>query len=425
MIRAYSVLTTILYPFLFLFLYYRKIIKKEDPERYKEKILASCFNVKKKDQSMLIWFHAASIGEFKSIIPIVEQLNINNQKLKFLITTSTLSSGNLAKIELRKFNNVEHRFFPLDINFLWDQFLLQWKPDKIFLVDSEIWPNLILKAREFKIPIAIINARLTLRSFENWMKFPKVAKKIFGVFSLCMCANTKTKTFLEKLELKNIYFKGNIKLIESINQKKIENNNKDFLLKKRFWFASSIHQEEAIFCLKTHLDLKVKFKDIITIIAPRHIQRTEEIKSLCEKFNLNVQVLNKNETILEDKEIIIINYFGFLNNYFKYSKSVFIGKSMVKKLKNEGGQNPIEAAKLNCKVYHGPYVYNFEDIYELLEQNNISKKVESYSDLSNNLILDLKIPNKKSDKNLDTLKRLEQKTLTDTMSLIKKFLNEY
>ena len=182
MIFLYRVLTTLLYPFLFTFIFYRKIIKKEDPKRYKEKILVSHFKVAKKEKSKLIWFHAASIGEFKSIIPIIKKLSINNKNFKFLVTTSTLSSGNLAKIQLKKINNTFHRYFPFDVNFIIKKFLYLWKPDKIFLVDSEIWPNLILAAKDYKIPIALINARLTSKSFDRWMTFPNTARNIFGIF---------------------------------------------------------------------------------------------------------------------------------------------------------------------------------------------------------------------------------------------------
>jgi|TARA_B100000959_G_scaffold144550_2_gene151829 3-deoxy-D-manno-octulosonic-acid transferase len=422
MILFYRVVTTIIYPILFIFIYLRILLKKEDPKRYKEKILISNFNIKRNNQKKLIWFHAASIGELKSIIPIINQLNIKNQNLQFLITTTTLSSSNLAKIEFKEFNNVEHRFLPFDVPFLIDKFLYLWKPDKIFLVDSEVWPNLILKTKKYKIPIALINARLTSRSFNKWMFFPTAAKKIFGIFDLCICSNTETKNYLERLNLKNVYFKGNIKLIDHIDDKEITNVNKNILLKKRFWFAASTHKEEDIFCIKTHLKLKEKFKDIITIIAPRHIERAKQIKYLSKRFDLKVQILNKNENISENNELIIINYFGVLPNYFKYAKSVFIGKSMIKRLKNDGGQNPIDAAKLKCKIYHGPYVYNFEEIYEILEKNNISKKIENYEELSENLIRDLENPHKQNNEIADQIKNLGQKTLTDTMILVDNFL---
>ncbi len=423
MILFYRVLTTLLYPFLFLFVYLRKILKKEDPKRFKEKILVSHYNVIPPNKSKLIWFHAASIGEFKSIIPIINQLNKSNNKFRFLITTTTLSSGNLASVELDKILNAEHRYLPFDVPFLIDEFLNLWKPSRIFLVDSEVWPNLILKAKMYKIPIAIINARLTSKSFQRWMIFPKIAKKIFGIFDLCICSNNETKDYFEKLGLKKVYFKGNIKLIDQIDVSKIKNSNHQTLLARKFWFAASTHKEEDYFCLKTHLKLKEKFKDVLTIIAPRHIDRSFKIKLLAEKLNLKAQILNKGDIISEDKEFIIINYFGSLQSYFKYAKSVFIGKSMIKKLIHDGGQNPIEAAKLNCKVYHGPYVYNFEEIYKILEMNNISKKINDYHELSDCLRMDLGLTQKNIEQISNPLKGLGQKTLIDTISLLDNFIN--
>ena len=149
------------------------------------------------------------------------------------------------------------------------------------------------------------------------------------------------------------------------------------MIGKRFWFAASTHKDEDHFCLKTHSLLKKKYPDIITIIAPRHINRVKKIKDLAEKFNFSVQTLNEGEKITNEKEIILINAFGVLDEYFKFAKSVFIGKSMIKRLKDEGGQNPINAAKLGCKVYHGPYVYNFQDIYNTLRKTKFQKKLKT------------------------------------------------
>ena len=151
MILAYRIFTNILYPFLILFIYFRVLIKKEDPIRYKEKILVKFFNYKSLNKTKLIWFHAASIGEFKSIIPLIEKMNTKYNIFEYLITTNTLSSGNIAKIELKRFKNVQHRFMPLDVNHLIKKFLKTWKPERIFLVDSEIWPNLIISAKQYKL----------------------------------------------------------------------------------------------------------------------------------------------------------------------------------------------------------------------------------------------------------------------------------
>ena len=422
MILLYRILTILIYPLLFIFLYYRKIIKKEDPIKFKEKILPSCFKVERKAKSKLIWFHAASIGEFKSIIPIIKKLLFDKKNLKILVTTTTLSSGNLAKIEFKKYDNVCHRFFPFDLNFLIKKFLKLWKPNYIFLVDSEIWPNLILTAKKKKIPIAIINARLTAKTFNKWMMFPNTAKRVFNSFDLCLASNNETKNYLKKLNAKNIHFNGNIKLINNVDESKIKNLNEKFLVLRRFWVAASIHQGEDLFCLKTHLRIRKRYKDIITIIIPRHIDKTKDINDLSKKLNLKTQLLNNGDKILENKEIIIVNAFGVLQNYFKYAKSVFIGKSMLKKLENEGGQNPIDAAKLKCNIYHGPYVYNFKEIYEMLKKINIAKKVKTYEDLSNNLVRDLKNPLKKDSKTSNYLNNLGQRTLENTMGKINNFI---
>ena len=195
-----------------------------------------------------------------------------------------------------------------------------------------------------------------------------------------------------------------------------------FLKKKRFWLAASIHKGEDAYCLKTHINLKKKYQDLITIIAPRHIHRVQSIKKLSYKYNLTTQVLNKDDLIEKDKEIVLINSFGVLNNYFKYAKSVFIGKSTLKKFKNIGGQNPIDAALLGCKIYHGPYVYNFKEIYNILEKNNISKEINNFDELTNNLIDDLKSLNKDKEETSSLIKNFGQKTLTDTMEKINYFL---
>ena len=422
MIFLYRVCTFLLYPLLLIVVYYRKIIQKEDSIRFKEKIFPSCFNVVRKNSTKLIWFHAASIGEFKSIVPIINKLISSHKNIEILITTTTLSSGILANNEILKFQNVYHRFFPFDVSFLINNFLNSWKPNYILLVDSEIWPNLILSIKKRKIPLALINARLTSKSFNKWMKFPKTAKKIFNSFDLCLTSNVETKHYLQKLNLQNVYCFGNIKLISEIDVNKIKNLNEKFLQSRRFWVAASTHRGEDLFCLKTHMKIKEVYKDLVTIIIPRHINKTNEILELANKLNLSTQLLNKNDIISKNKEVVIVNAFGILPDYFNYAKSVFIGKSVIKKLKNDSGQNPIDAAKLGCKIYHGPYVYNFEEIYEILNKNNIATKIETYDELSAYLIKDLENPLKINSKSSEIIKNLGKQTLEDTMRYINNFI---
>ena len=420
----YRTIAFIIYPLLIILIFFRKIFNKEDKDRYKEKIFSSSFRVKRTNGLKLVLFHAASIGEFKSIIPIIKELEKKNENLEFLVTTQTTSSANLANIELKKFKKATHRYLPLDVNFLMKKFLSHWKPDVIFLVDSEIWPNLIFLANRRGIPLGIINARITRKTYDRWKLFPKMARSIFGLFDLCIVSNTETKKYLENFNAKNVFYFGNLKFCENLEKTQFFNKNSKFLESNKFWLAASTHEGEDDFCLNTHIELRKKIKNVKTIIVPRHISRVKRIKKMGENLNLACQILNPDGEILDNKEIVIINSFGKLQSFYKYSKSVFIGKSIIKKFEDVGGQNPIEAAKLGCKIYHGPYVYNFKDVYLILAQKNVSKQVNNYRELVENLIFDL---NNSKENNLEFISltnQLEQKILNDSMEKINFFINE-
>jgi len=139
-------------------------------------------------------------------------------------------------------------------------------------------------------------------------------------------------------------------------------------------------------------------------------------------LNLNTQILNQDEKIKENSEILLINSYGLLRQYYNYCKSVFIGKSLIEKLNLVGGQNPIEAALEGCKIYHGPYVYNFNEIYNFLKINNISQEIKDVRTLSSKITQDF-YEDKKIDRNSiqkinDYGKSILEKTVSEISSLI-------
>lgn len=423
MIYIYRFFSTLLYPILIVLIFFRKFLNKEDKIRFKEKIFSSTFSKSFEDQEKLIWFHAASIGEVQSIIPIIEKLNSNKIKYNFLITTTTFSSGKFFEEKLKKYSNITHRYLPLDVNFLVRKFISIWKPYAVILVDSEIWPNLILNLREKKIPISIINGRLTYRTFKRWMAIRNTSLKIFGIFDLILASNLKSKEYFEKLGGKDIFYFGNIKFAQKLDIKKIVNINEDILKTRNYWCAVSTHNNEEKYCIETHIEIKKKLKNVLTIIIPRHIDRSQEIKKISLGYKLNTQIINKNDLILNNTEILIVNSFGILPQYLKHAKSVFIGKSMLAKLKNDGGQNPILAAQLGCKIYHGPYVFNFEDIYQFLKEKNITRQISSINELTNNILNDFKIIKNNSLKSQQLIEKIGDSILEETTKKIGNFLN--
>ena len=297
------------------------------------------------------------------------------------------------------------------------------KPKLVVFVDSEIWPNLILELHRQNIRLSILNARITEKTFKRWMIIKQTAKKIFNCFDLCLASDNLSKENLIKLNAKNIKTFGNIKLALSIKINEIFNQNEKILAEKSYWCAASTHKGEELFCLRTHLILKKKFKDLITIIIPRHISRSKQIEKICKKMKLSTQILNDKELIKRNKEVVVINSFGVLKKYLKYSRSVFIGKSILKRLQNDSGQNPIEAAKLNCKIYHGPYVSNFKEIYSFLGKNKISEKINNEKELANKLTYDFKVSNHINTSKIKLINDLGQKILKKSTNEIGKMIN--
>ena len=320
MLVTYKLLNFFLYPIIVLIIYLRTFLKKENKIRYKEKIFSSKFNPQRNLNKKLIWFHASSIGELLSIIPVIDELNNINKNLQFLITTVTLSSANLFEKKLSNYSNITHRFFPVDNQFLVSFFLKTWKPNLVCFIDSEIWPNFLFSIRNKKIPLILLNARITKKTLNKWKIFPMFAKKIFNNFDLCLASSEESKKNLEELGIKNISYIGNLKFCSKSKFDKINETNKLILNDFNVWCAASTHKGEEEIIIKTHRNLKEKIKNLKTIIIPRHITRAADISSLIIKYNLTSQILNDKEDINKKAEVIIVNSFGVLEKYYDYCK---------------------------------------------------------------------------------------------------------
>ena len=356
---------------------YRIFKKKEDPKRFLEKI--GKFN-KKNTNNNLIWFHGSSVGEILSIVPLIEKLEKRKNIKKILITSNTLSSAKvIKKLKLKK---TFHQFFPLDAEFIVEKFLNHWKPKAVFLIESEIWPNMIIKIKEKKIPLILLNARITKKSFKKWSKVLSFAKKIFNEFDLCLGQNNKTCNYLKILGAKNIKKIGNLKFSQSRSELKNKQNTKikKILRNKKIIFSAiSTHKGEELFCGKVHANLKKKYKNIISIIIPRHVHRAHEIKQELNANGLRVHLHTSNKTINSKTDIYLVDTFGETKSFLKLSKIAFMGKSIYAK----GGQNPLEAARLGNRIIHGPNIENFIEVYDFLKKQEISTKIKSYKGLEN------------------------------------------
>jgi len=415
MFFVYRILTNLIVIFSPIIILFRLLKKKEHPTRFKEKF---GFYSKKKLSGKLIWLHGASVGEILSIVPLVEKLE-NNKKIKqILITSNTLSSSKiLFNLKLKK---TIHQFFPIDTNYHTKKFLDYWKPSLAIFVDSEIWPNMVTNIKKRPISLMLMNARITQKSFRRWKIFPLNAKKIFQKFDVCLSSSARSLKYLGLLGAQKIKFIGNLKFTESENNKNdLHKNFKKTILSKKVWCASSTHNKEELICANVHKRLKVKHKNLLTILIPRHVDRTAEIINQIKKLNLKIHLHNSKNKIDRNTDIYLVNSFGQTKSFFKICKTVFLGGSLIK----HGGQNPLEAARFGCKILHGPHIWNFDEIYSLLKKNKVSSRVITTTQLTNEV--DKMLNNKKKNSNLKfKIKNFGDKILTSTLNEVNIFINK-
>ena len=377
----YKFFTYLFYPFAPIYLYFRKLKKKEDILRYREKL--SQIN-KPRGNGFLVWMHVASVGEAMSILPLIESFIEEKKINKILLTSITLSSGKILEKKYSKNSKIVHQYLPLDIPILTNKFLEHWKPNLSIFIDSEIWPNFILQIKKKKIPLLLVNGRITHKTFKRWKLAIKFARKIFKNFDLCIAANRDSENFLKILGAKNIKNHGNFKFsrAKSSFRNKIDPFLLDKIKNRKIWCAASTHANEEIFCAKSHLKIKNNFNDILTIIIPRHIDRVKKIEKEISNLGLKIVTYSKLDEMNENTDILLIDAYGEASKFFDISKYVFVGKSLVDSLIKDSGQNPIEPARLGCKIFHGPNVSNFVEAYEYLKTLGVAKEIKNFHELT-------------------------------------------
>ena len=233
---------------------------------------------------------------------------------------------------------------------------------------------MISNLKKKEIPVTLLNGRITHKTYRRWKKLPNFSKSIFSKINNCYAASNKSKNFLKKLGTKNVKFIGNLKFSQSENEKiKINKDLKILISSRTTWCASSTHDMEEKFCGILHKSLKKKYKNLLTIIIPRHIERTKTIISELHKLGLKTQTYEPKMKIDKKIDIYIVNSYGKTKSFYSLCKNVFLGGSLI----SHGGQNPLEATRYGCNIIHGPNIDNFEDIYDFLKKKKISFKLKN------------------------------------------------
>jgi len=357
-LRAYQLGSALGTPLASQLLLQRQKRGKEHRERLSERLGQASLP---RPKGPLVWVHGASVGEMLAAVPLIERLRA--QDFAVLVTSGTVTSAALA--EQRLPSGVVHQFIPLDAPRFVHRFLEHWRPDLALFVESDLWPNLICSCARRKIPMIVINGRLSERSFKRWRRVPGVIAALLNRFDLCLAQSASDAERYAKLGAPRVSATGNLKLdIPALSADEAALRRlKDIIGKRPVVVAASTHPGEEAAVIGAHRRLRAKFPALLTIIAPRHPSRGANIAESAKGAGLAVALRSRRAQPMPDIGIYVADTLGELGLMYRLGSIVFMGGSLA----SHGGQNPIEAIRLGAAIIHGPHVWNFADIYAVLD----------------------------------------------------------
>ncbi|CAN8297911.1 unnamed protein product [Cochlearia groenlandica] len=372
--RLYRSLTSGFSPLLHLHIRWRSLRGLEHPLRWPERLgLPSAV----RPPGSLVWFHAVSLGEGMAAIPLIRRCNEAKPYMTILMTTTTVSAFQVINSQLPF--GVLLQFAPLDTPVAIDRFLYHWRPNAIILMENELWPNLIMSASVLLIPLALLNARMSTKSFKRWSSplFLPLVSLLLSKFSLIAPLSTQQGIHFQLLQASPfvINYAGDLKYVvnkfhvsssrtsESIRDLKAE------LSEKKVWIASSLHKGEEEVILEVHNLLLKSHPDSVVIVVPRHPHHGQQIaQKLRKDGEESVALRSRNEKLTSNKtNVYVVDTLGELREFYKLAPIAVIGGSFIPGLT---GHNLSEAAAASCAVITGCYVGHFSHMVKTMKQLN-------------------------------------------------------
>ena len=357
-LMAYRLATRLSAPLAGALLSWRLNRGKEDPLRLEERRGVSS---RARPAGPLVWLHGASVGEALSLLPLVDK--VTQAGLSAMVTTGTVTSAKL--LENRLPAGAWHQYTPLDTPSYMRRFFEHWRPDLSLIAESEIWPNMIVEAKRQRVPIAMVNARMSRRSFERWGHARSFIGALLGRVDLCLAQSQADAERLGALGVQDARVIGNLKFDAPAPPADVNELAAltGLTSGRQIWIAASTHSGEERLAAEAHKRFAAVFPDALTLIAPRHPGRGKEIAQELRSMGLRCAQRSLGERPGREVDVYICDTMGELGLFYRLAGVVMLGKSMA----GEGGQNPIEPAKLACAILHGPNVSNFKDVYALLD----------------------------------------------------------
>lgn len=358
-LRTYRVLSRVALPLTPLLIRRRARNGKEDLDRSGERRGVGAFE---RPEGPLVWIHGASVGEVLAAAGLIEGLRA--LRIRILLTSGTVTS---AEIVAKRFPpDIIHQYLPFDTPRYVTRFLDHWQPSLALFIESDLWPNMILAGKARRLPMVLINGRMSPRSFPRWRRFPESIGELLGSFELCLAQSEADGERFAALGGRNVSVTGNLKLDVAappadegrLLAVAVATRGRPVIV------AASTHPGEEEVVLDAHHALRNFFPSLLTVIVPRHAARGAAVAAIAEASGARVALRSRDELPSESTDIYVADTMGELGLFYRLSPVVLMGGSFVA----HGGQNPIEAIKLGAGVVHGPHTFNFSDVYEALDR---------------------------------------------------------
>lgn len=360
LIPLYRGLTTLLGPAVRFYLGQRLRHGKEDALRFGEREGRAS---RARPPGPLVWIHAASVGEAVSTLAFIDRLIAERPALNVLVTTGTVTSARLLGTRLPT-GHAWHQYVPVDRLLYVRRFLDHWRPDLAIWVESELWPNLIVETRRRRVPLILLNGRMSLASYRRWQRVPALIRPLLSGFDLCLTQDTVQAERFARLGAPRAFTVGDLKAAAAplpTDQPALDLLQQALGARPR-WLAASTHEGEEEMAVAAHLQLRRRLPELCTIIAPRHPARGAEIAAMAARHGLTVARRSQDQPLTSDVAIYLADTLGELGLFYRLAGLTFIGGST----SNLGGHNPLEAALLDCAILHGPDMANTAAVAEAL-----------------------------------------------------------
>jgi 3-deoxy-D-manno-octulosonic-acid transferase len=373
-LRVYRSLSSAMVPLSPALISRRLKLGKEDPARVGER---RGLSADIRPTGPLVWIHGASVGEVLAAAALIERLRALN--LRILLTSGTVTS---AAIVAKRFpSDVIHQYVPYDSPRYVARFLDHWRPSLALFIESDLWPNLILSSAARRLPMVLINGRMSQRSFPRWRRVAGTISALLGKFDVCLAQSQTDADRFTTLGSRNVVVTGNLKL--DVPAPPADANKLDMLMAmtrgRPVVLAASTHSGEEEILTETHRTLAGYFPGLLTVIVPRHSDRGEAIARMIAASGLTPTLRSHEDLPTATTDIYVADTMGELGLFYRLAPIVFMGGSLVE----HGGQNPIEAIKLGASVVHGPHVFNFTDVYEALDAAGGARRADTQGMLVN------------------------------------------